>query len=72
LGIVYIELSSIHNAEGYTQKSKGIQMELLELIAQTIATIILIGFYPFGFWYLNRKSLKSIDKRINEYKNNNK
>ena len=47
-------------------------MELLELIAQTIATIILIGFYPFGFWYLNRKSIKSIDKRINEYKNNNK
>jgi hypothetical protein len=47
-------------------------MELLELIAQTIVTIILIGFYPFGFWYLNRKSIKSIDKRINEYKNNNK
>ena len=47
-------------------------MEALELIAQTIATIILIGFYPFGFWYLHRKNLKSIDKRINEYKNNNK
>jgi len=47
-------------------------MELLELIGQTIATIILIGFYPFSFWYLNRKSLKSIDKRIDEYKNNNK
>lgn len=47
-------------------------MELLELIAQTVATIILIGFYPFAFWYLNKKSIKSIDKRINEYKNNNK
>lgn len=47
-------------------------MEILELITQTISTIFLIGFYPFGFWYLNRKSMKSIDKRINEYKNNNK
>ena len=47
-------------------------MESLELIGQTIATVILIGFYPFGFWYLNRKSMKSIDKRNNEYKNNNK
>jgi hypothetical protein len=47
-------------------------METLELIAQTIATLILIGFYPFGFWYLHRKSMKSIDKRIDEYKNTNK
>ena len=47
-------------------------METLELIAQTIATLILIGFYPFAFLYLHRKSMKSIDKRIEEYKNNNK
>jgi hypothetical protein len=52
--------------------NKGIKMETLELIAQTIATLILIGFWPFGFWYLHRKSMKSIDKRIEEYKNNNK
>ena len=69
---VYIELPSRHIAEGFTQKLKGIKMETLELIAQTIATIVLIGFWPFGFWYLDRESMKSIDKRIEEYKNNNK
>lgn len=52
--------------------NKGIKMETLELIGQTIATIVLIGFYPFGFLYLHRKSIKNIDKRINEYKNKNK
>ena len=58
--------------EKQQNKNEDTKMEMFELIVQTIATVILIGFYPFGFWYLNRKSIKSIDKRIDQYKNNNK